>query len=269
MPAQMLEGVMFAAMQRFREKLDDGRLCLGAGISLADPGVTEALADSVDFVWIDVEHSAIGVESLLGHLIAAKAGGTAALVRIPTLDVGWIKRVLDSGAPGIIVPQIRSADEVRGVVAACRYPPAGQRGFGPRRPSNYGRLAGPEYLKMANESVFVCVQIETAEALRDVEAIVAVPGLDAIAIGPADLSGAMGLPGQLRDPRVTEAVRTIVSKARQAGKYVGIGMGPDAEYALEAARLGVQWVQCGGDYSYMLSCVDRLFGEIRNRLAKA
>ena len=257
---------MFGAIQRFRQKLNADRLCLGAGISLADPAVTEALAESVDFFWIDLEHSAIGVESLLAHLIAAKAGGTAALVRIPTFDVGWIKRVLDSGAPGVIVPQIRSAEEVRAVVAACRYPPVGQRGFGPRRPSNYGRFGGAEYLRMANENVFVCVQIETAEALRDLEAIVAVSGLDAIAVGPADLSGAMGLPGQLRDPRVTEAVRTIAIKAKQAGKYVGIGMGPDADYAIEAASLGVQWIQCGGDYSYILSCVDGLFAGIRKRL---
>src|SRR5437764_15313977 len=121
-----MENIMFAAMRRFREKLDAGRLCLGAGISFTDPAVTEALADSVDFVWIDLEHSPIGVESLQAHLIAAKAGGTAALVRVPSSDVGWIKRVLDIGAPGIIIPQVRSVDEVRGVVAACRYPTMGQ-----------------------------------------------------------------------------------------------------------------------------------------------
>jgi 2-keto-3-deoxy-L-rhamnonate aldolase RhmA len=259
---------MFTALQRFREKLHASRFCLGAGISLSDPAVTEALADSVDFVWIDLEHSPIGVESLLAHLIAARAGGTAALVRVPSSDVAWIKRVLDIGAPAIIVPQVRSVEEVRGVVAACRYPPVGQRGFGPRRSANYGRDGGSDYLKRANEQVFVCIQIETAEALRDMDAIVAVEGLDCIVVGPNDLAGALGLPGQLREPRVKEAIHGIVSKARKAGKIVGMGMGPDAEYALDAARLGVQWVQCGGDCGYMVQAVDALFGGIRKRIAE-
>jgi 2-keto-3-deoxy-L-rhamnonate aldolase RhmA len=257
---------MFTAMQRFRQKLDAGRFCLGAGVSLTDPAVSEALADSVDFLWIDLEHSPIGVESLQAHLIAAKAGGVAALVRVPSSDVGWIKRVLDIGAPGIIIPQVRSTEEVRAVVAACRYPTVGQRGYGPRRPSNYGRDGGIEYQKRANEQLFVCVQIETAEALRDIDAIATLPGLDSVVIGPNDLSGALGLPGQVHDARVTEAIRGVVSKARKAGKYVGMGMGPHEDFALQAAQLGVQWLQCGGDFSYMLNCVDQLFARIRIRL---
>jgi 4-hydroxy-2-oxoheptanedioate aldolase len=259
---------MFTALQRFREKINAGRFCLGAGIRLSDPAVTEALADSVDFVWIDLEHSPIGVESLLAHLIAARAGNTAALVRVPSSDVAWIKRVLDIGAPAVIVPQVHSVEEVRGVVAACRYPPVGQRGFGPRRSSNYGRDGGVEHLKRANEQIFVCVQIETAEAVRDVDAIVAVDGLDSIVVGPNDLAGALGFPGQPREPRVQETIRTVVSKARKAGKIVGMGMGPDSEHALEAARIGVQWLQCGGDCGYMVQAVDILFGGIRNRIAK-
>src|SRR5215470_15489916 len=149
---------MFTALQRFREKLNAGHFCLGAGISLSDPAVTEALADSVDFVWIDLEHSPIGLESLLAHLIAARAGGTAALVRVPSSDVAWIKRVLDTGAEGIIVPQIRTAAEVRSVVSACRYPPLGTRGYGPRRPSNYGRNGGESYVQQSNVQLFVSVQ---------------------------------------------------------------------------------------------------------------
>jgi 2-keto-3-deoxy-L-rhamnonate aldolase RhmA len=85
-------------------------------------------------------------------------------------------------------------------------------------------------------------------------------------IGPNDLSGAMGLPGQPNHPRVTETVRTIAAKARQAGKYVGMGMGPNEDHAIQAAELGVQWLQCGGDWSYMLNFVDRFFGQIRLRL---
>ena len=130
-------------------------------------------------------------------------------MRVPTSDVGWIKRVLDIGSPSIIVPQVRSAEEVRGVVAACRYPPVGRRGFGPRRPSNYGRIGGADYFKLANEIVFVCAQIETAESLRELDAIVTIEGLDCIVIGPNDLSGAMGLPGQPNWPDFRERLQGI------------------------------------------------------------
>ena len=92
-------------IERMREKLRSGKLVLGAGITLSDPTVTEAIAPSVDFVWIDLEHNAMTVAAMLGHLIAARAGGCASIVRIPSNDVGWIKRVLDSGAEGIILPR--------------------------------------------------------------------------------------------------------------------------------------------------------------------
>src|SRR5262245_52998128 len=99
-------------IDRMREKLRAGKIVLGVGISLTDPAVTEAIAPSVDFVWIDLEHNAMTTESMLGHLMAARAGGCATIVRIPTNDVAWVKRVLDSGAEGIILPRAYSAEEV-------------------------------------------------------------------------------------------------------------------------------------------------------------
>src|SRR5205823_2432532 len=135
---------MICNIHKFRDKLKTGRLCLGAGVSFTDPAVTEALCDSVDFLWLDLEHTPISLESLQAHLIAARAGGAPALVRVPSGEIGWVKRVLDVGAEGIILPQARSVAEVQAFVAACRYPPLGQRGFGPRRSGNYGRNSGPE-----------------------------------------------------------------------------------------------------------------------------
>jgi 2-keto-3-deoxy-L-rhamnonate aldolase RhmA len=255
-------------IDRFRERLDSGRPCLGPAITLTDPAVTEALAPSVDFFWIDLEHNPISLESLTAHLIAARAGGAPALVRVPSSDVAWIKRVLDTGAEAVIVPQVRSADEVRQIVSACRYPPQGTRGFGPRRASDYGRQNATQYVADANRRVFVAVQIETAEAFRDLDAILAVPGFDSIVIGPYDLSGSMGMLGQVQHPKVVEAVGSIASKARAAGRYVGIGMAPDEEHALQAIRQGVQWVQCGYDFGYMINFADALYGRIHGRLEK-
>src|SRR5688572_9087445 len=130
---------MYTAIREFRRKLEAGRFCLGAAITLSDPAVTEALGRSVDFFWIDLEHTPLSLESLHAHLIAARAVNVAAIVRTPGSEVSFIKRVLDMGAGGIIVPQVRSASEVRTVIDACRYKPQGDRGYGPRRASNYGR----------------------------------------------------------------------------------------------------------------------------------
>jgi 2-keto-3-deoxy-L-rhamnonate aldolase RhmA len=179
--------------------------------------------------------------------------------------VAWIKRVLDSGAEGIILPQARSAEEVRAFVSSCRYPPMGTRGFGPRRPTNYGRAGGAEYLRKANQNVFVVAQIETVSALEELDAIVAINGLDSLVVGPYDLSGSMGMLGEVHHPRVLEAIRRVADKARAAGLYVGMGMGADAEHALVAARLGVQWAQCGNDFEFMIRGVDRLYAAVRER----
>ncbi|HET6880127.1 MAG TPA: aldolase/citrate lyase family protein [Pirellulales bacterium] len=251
----------------FRQRLDSGKVCLGPSITLSDPVVTEALAPSVDFFWLDLEHNPTSLESLSAHLIAARAGGAPALVRVPCSDVAWIKRVLDVGAEGIIVPQVRSVAEVRSIASACRYPPQGTRGFGPRRSGNYGREPLDQYLAESNRRVFVAIQIETAEAYGELDSILDVPGYDSIVIGPNDLSGSLGLMGQLDHPRVVEAVASIASRSRAAGRYVGIGMAPDVEHALRAARQGVHWVQIGGDCGFLIDAADRLYARVRERIA--
>lgn len=256
---------MYCNTSRFREKLASGRLCLGPGITFADPAVTEAIAPLTDFVWIDLEHNPTNLQTMLAHLIAARAGGTLGLVRVPSSDIGWTKRVLDSGAEGIILPQARSYDEVASFVSACRYPPLGTRGFGPRRPTDYGRLWGDEYVQLANRELFVVAQIETAGALDDLDRIVRIPGLDSLVVGPYDLSGSLGLLGQLDHPRLIEAMRRIVTTGRAAGLSIGMGMGATADFATQAAAMGVQWLQVGNDFEYMNRFAQQLYEEIRSR----
>ncbi len=250
-------------INRMREKLRAGKIVLGAGITLSDPAVTEAIAPSVDFVWIDLEHNALSVESMLGHLIAARAGGCASIVRIPTNDVGWVKRVLDSGAEGIILPRAYSADEVASFVSACRYPPLGTRGFGPRRPMQYGRLEQQAYLQQANRDVFVVAQVETAELVADLDQVLKLEGLDSLVLGPQDLSGSMGRLGQTTHPDVVNAMRTVASKAKAAGKFIGSGLGANPKFAELLIDCGVQWMQAGNDYEYMIRACDQTFSTIR------
>lgn len=254
---------MITHIQKFRRKLGNHELCLGTGISLNDPAVIEALAPVVDFFWIDMEHNPMGVETLLGHLMAARAGGAPALVRVPASDLAWVKRAVDAGVEGIIVPQVRSAREVEQVVSACRFPPRGTRGWGPRRPSDYGRRSVNEVVREANESLFVAVQVENVAAVEQIDAILSVPGLDSIAIGPFDLSGSMNLLGQLDHPQVVAAIREVSDKARRAGVYVGYGCEPRAENIQQAINLGAQWIQCGSDWTYLIQAAQSIVQTVR------
>lgn len=257
---------MIGSIYKFRERLASKQLCLGTGITLNDPAVIEALAPVVDFFWVDLEHNPIGIESLLSLLIAARAGGSPALVRVPSVDTAIIKRVLDSGAEGLIAPQVRSKKDVEQVVAACRYTPLGTRGWGPRRPSDYGRRSLANVVREANEQLFVVVQIENVDAIAEIDQIVRVPGLDSIAIGPFDLSASMGMLGQVNHPKVVEAIETAIAAAKNAGLYVGYGDEAKAENAVRSAKLGADWVQCGSDYAYLLQSATTIFDSVRKQM---
>jgi 2-keto-3-deoxy-L-rhamnonate aldolase RhmA len=250
-------------INRMREKLQAGETVLGAGITMSDPAVTEALAPSVEFFWIDLEHNPTTTESMLGHLMAARAGGAPSIVRIPNNDVGWVKRVLDSGAEGIILPRSYSAREVADFVSACRYPPMGTRGFGPRRPMHYGRLSQQEYLAQANRDVFVTAQVETVELLAELDDVLKIEGLDSLVLGPQDLSGSMGRLGETTHPSVIDAMKTVASKAKAAGKFIGAGLGANPEFAQVLIDCGVQWLQAGNDFEYMINGCEHAFGSIR------
>jgi 2-dehydro-3-deoxyglucarate aldolase/4-hydroxy-2-oxoheptanedioate aldolase len=246
-----------------RQKLRAGELVLGCGVSVADSVVTEALAPSVDFVWIDLEHNSMSMESMLAHLIAARAGGCASIVRVPSSDVGWIKRVIDSGAEGIILPRAYSAKEVADFVSACRYPPQGTRGFGPRRPMQYGRLEQQAYLRQANQDLFVVAQVETVELVAEIDDVVKIDGLDSLVLGPQDLSGSMGRLGETTHPDVVAAMKLVAGKAKAAGKFIGAGAGANAAFARVLIDCGVQWLQAGNDFDHMIRGCERTFGEIR------
>lgn len=248
---------------RMREKLRAGEMVLGPGITMTDPTITEALAPIVDFVWIDMEHNATTTESMLGHLIAARAGGTASIVRIPNNDVGWIKRVLDSGAEGIILPRPSSAREVADFVSACRYPPMGTRGFGPRRPMQYGLASQQQYVEQANRELFVVVQVETAQLISELDEVLKLEGLDSLVFGPQDLSGSMGFPGQPTHPEVVDAMKSVATRTKAAGKFVGAGMGVDKQFGAVLLECGVQWLQAGTDFEYLIGGCEHTFDDIR------
>ena len=251
----------------FRDKLCRGQVCLGTCITFNDPTVTEALCDLLDFVWIDTEHNALTLEAVQAHVMATNGSATTPLVRVPWNDPVQIKPVLDVGAAGVIVPLIRSAEDVRRAVAACLYPPQGIRGFGPRRPSNYGRLGGPEFCRAANEDVIVIVQIEHVDAVNDIDAILAVPGLTSVVIGPNDLAGSLGRMGEPEHPEVSAAIETVVARGRQSGVPVGLATGDDPDCLAEWASRGVRWLAMANDVALLLRGATRVADGVRRRIS--
>ena len=229
---------MLRAMREFRSKLNSGQICIGCGISTTDPSITESIGELYDFLWIDLEHSALTFESMQSHLIAARASNTPAIVRVPSNDIAWVKKCLDTGSGGIILPRSYTVSEIRAFVEACLYPPGGTRGFGPRRQGHYGRVIGNKFLEQSGAEAFPIAQIETAEALETIDEIVHIKGLASIALGPNDLSGALGYMGNLEHPKVEEAMKRILGTARDAGLYAGSGLGPDPELAHRLASWG-------------------------------
>jgi 2-dehydro-3-deoxyglucarate aldolase/4-hydroxy-2-oxoheptanedioate aldolase len=246
----------------------NGEVSLGTGISFTDPTVTEALCNVVDFVWIDMEHNALSLEAVQGHIMATKGSETTPLVRVAWNDPVLIKPVLDVGAAGIIVPFVRTVDDARRAVAACRYLPEGLRGYGPRRPSNYGRLGGPEFMKAQNEAIITIIQIEHTDALNNLDGILAVPGLTAIVIGSNDLSGSMGHMGEPRHPEVLRAMESVIAKARRTSVFVGIAVGDDVDLLNEWVDKGAQWLAMGGDYSLMLRAAMEVASKVRAHAAR-
>jgi 2-dehydro-3-deoxyglucarate aldolase/4-hydroxy-2-oxoheptanedioate aldolase len=254
--------------KKFRDKISNGQVCIGTSVSCTDATITEALSSLSDFVWIDVEHNAMSMETVQAHIMATKGSDAASIVRVRWNDPVLIKPVLDIGADGIIAPLVRTADDVRRAVAACRYPPDGIRGYGPKRPSRYGRLGGPEFCRLANESIIVIVQIEHIDAVNNLDEILAVPGLTSILIGPNDLAGSMGFMGQPEHPDVLRVMETVVAKTRQTNVWASVAVGGGPERFAAWVKRGVQWISIGGDIGLMLSSATQIAGQVREHLGQ-
>jgi len=250
----------------FRERLHGGLVALGVAITFSDPTVTELLGSVLDFVWIDMEHGALTIETVQAHVMAAQLAGAVPLVRVAWNDPVLIKQALDVGAAGIIAPMVRTAAEAQQLVRACRYPPAGIRSFGPRRPSRYGRVDGPSVCRAEDDNVFVVAQIEHVDAVAALDAILEVPGLDSLVLGPNDLSASMGLPAQRTHPKVLDAITSVVTRAHARGMLVGIGAADEPQEIRHWVAQGARWSLIGADFGLLAQVADRKLAAVRQAL---
>ena len=208
----------------FSQSLHQSSTQLGTIISTPSIEVADVISGSgFDWVFVDAEYGSISIDSLVG-VLAVVQSKVPALVRIPDHQDTSIKRALDAGADGIIVPQVGSARDAGRIVASAKYPPMGVRSVGIGRAHNYGTQFA-EYIASANGTTAVVVQIEHIDAVENIEEIISVPGIDGVFIGPYDLSGSLGCVGQVNDHRVQEAIQHTVAICRAAGLPVGVFAG--------------------------------------------
>lgn len=231
---------------RSKAMAKDGSTSFGIFQGIASNAVSEILANrGFDWILVDMEHGMMGIETA-GDLFAAIArGGPTPLVRVPSNDQATIKRALDAGAMGVMVPMVNSKEDAVRAVSSCKYAPAGSRGIGPGRASLFGIRMG-EYLAAADAQVMVIPQAEHRDAVEHIDDILSVPGIDVIFIGPYDLSCSMGLPGQVNHPDVEKAIDTVLSAAKRTGVAPGIFC-MDAESARMRAAQGFRFIALGLD----------------------
>jgi 2-keto-3-deoxy-L-rhamnonate aldolase RhmA len=235
-----------------KKQLKSRKAMIASWLSVAHPTIAEIMGQAgFDCLIIDMEHGILDIEGV--HSLVLTLAGTPAssLVRVPWNDPVIIKRVLETGTLGILVPQVNSAEEVEQAVRAVRYPPRGIRGIGCQRPAGYGAWFD-EYLSAANEELVVAVQIETTRALENLGAILSVEGLDLIFIGANDLAANMGLFNQTQHPQVQEAIRQILIAAQKAKVPVGL-MAADPEDANRRIAEGFQFIGVGHDVGLLSS----------------
>ncbi len=251
-------------VDRFRARIESGKTCIGTGITFSDPAISELIGDAgYDFTWIDMEHCPIDVPIALGHVMAVRGTGCAPLIRVPNGDPDIIKPILELHPAGIVVPQIRTVEDVERVVASCKYPPLGDRGFGPRRGRRFGGIPYPDYLQDADEQILVFVQIEHVDAVDALDSILAVEGLDGVCLGFSDLAGSMGLPGQQGHEKVIAVGQDVVRRTRQTDKWMGLSMGWDPVAVPKWIELGVQWISISGDFNNLFSTATQILHAAR------
>ena len=242
-------------MSKLSEKLKRGEIALGSHISLNDPTITEIMgAVGFDYLWIDTEHTSISLDCLQNHLVAAKACGVSAVVRVPEVSQVKAKPILEMGPDGIVFPQVNSYELALEAVAACKYPPVGNRGWGPRRAMHFGvDMTAQDYIAQANDEILTILQFENIDAYKDLDRILGIDGLDVILLGPCDLAASMGHIGDWHHPEVERIVDDLFVRTHKAGKKIGVSYGLcDKEELYLYQRRGVDMISIAAETDFIV-----------------
>jgi 4-hydroxy-2-oxoheptanedioate aldolase len=256
---------MPAPVNLFKKALrEDQGLLTGLWVALANPHSAEICAGAgFDWILIDAEHGPNDIPLIAAQLAAVTRHPAHPVVRLPVGEPWMIKQALDIGAQTLMIPMVETGEQAAMLAKALRYPPDGIRGMGASlgRASNFGRI--PDYADTANTQVCLIAQIESRLGVENADAILAVEGVDAVLIGPADLSADMGYSGKATVPEVMQTVEALIGKIKAAGKPAGIMTG-DAEMIALAGRAGVRFMATGTDTGLLARAAASLATEMRS-----
>lgn len=245
----------------FQSAVKSGQQLNGLLISIPSPELVEIVSRTgFDWLFFDLEHSAMGFETLQ-NLLRCVSDSCYAAVRVPEATSAYVAKVLDAGAEGVIFPRISTEEQARKAVSFCKYPPLGNRGVGLSRAQGYGNTFS-EYLKVANERVACILQIEDKQGAANVSRISAVEGVDALFVGPYDLSMSMGIPGEVTHDRIIRIIREI---PEASSKDVGFGiLATDIASIKEYTGLGYSLMACGIDSQLLNAGARQLLNAVKN-----
>jgi 2-dehydro-3-deoxyglucarate aldolase/4-hydroxy-2-oxoheptanedioate aldolase len=248
-------------MPNLRERIRTGETLIGSLVTMPSLDVAEIMAQvGFDYLWVETEHAPMGfVEAQ--SVIQAVGGRCPCLVRIPDKQEVWVKKALDIGCNGIVVPQVRSATEAQQIVEWSLYPPDGRRSVGVSRAHGYG-MAFRRTVDTVNDELVIVLQAEHADAVNEIASIVRVPGIEAVLIGPFDLSGSLGVLGDLDHPRVLEAIETVRRHCQMVGMPVGI-FAPDATMARRYIDQGFKLIALSMDAFFLWQSAQAALTETR------
>lgn len=247
----------------FKRALQAGKPQIGLWSSLSSNYSVEVIAGAgFDWILLDTEHSPNDLESVLTQLQAAAPYPSHAVVRVPWNDMVTIKRVLDIGAQSLLIPYVSTPEEAAAAVSYTRYPPKGLRGVaGTTRATRFGRIK--DYPRRAHEELCVLVQVETQQAVNNIEAIAAVEGVDGIFIGPADLHASLGYMGEIANPKVLPVIEEAIRRIRKAGKAPGI-LTPNEDLAKRQLGSGALFVAVGSDVGILARGAETLAARFKS-----
>lgn len=247
--------------ESFRNRLKKRDLLLGTILTLPSPEIAELLSRAgFDWLFVDMEHTSLDVKDVQ-RILQAAGREFPCLVRVPTKDEAWVKKVLETGPAGIIIPHVNTPEEVEKILRWSHYPPDGGRSLGISRAQGYG-LNLQDYMENANQTLVVVPQVEHADAVRSLESIVQVSGLSAVFVGPYDLSGSVGKLGKVNDSEVQEMIREVQAVCSGADIATGI-FGVDARAVKSYIDIGYSLIAIGTDTSYLADSVEQTLRSLR------
>ena len=247
---------MVSVRNAAKERLEAGELALGMGVRMSRTvDIAKAMKTcGYDWLFIDMEHSSLNLDTAAQICVAAQSAGVTPIVRVPGFEHHHASRVLDGGAQGIVVPHVNTPDTAARIVRQCRFPPLGRRSVVGGLPQlDFESYSVAESTEAVNASTLVIVMIETPAAVENADAIAAVEGVDGLLVGTNDLCMEMGMPGRVGDPAVMEAQAKVIDACRRHGRFPGLGGVYDPSLMERYIEMGMRLILCGNDLSMLIA----------------